>query len=73
VLEMCDESRAHFHQQGFEFLVRCAWNQGAVERIDNLLVVRHFSIELRVVECGASERLQMGEALLTIGFQALAG
>jgi hypothetical protein len=36
-------------------------------------VVRHFAIDVRLVELVTAQRLQMRETLLTIGFQALAG
>ena len=73
VLEVRDEGRTHLDEQRLEFLVRRARNQRLVERIDHLLVVRHFMIDVRLVERRALERLQVGEVLLAVGLQALAG
>ena len=73
MLEVRDKSRPHLDQQSLQFAVRCPGNEDLVERIDDLLVIRDFVIDVRFVERSTLERLQVGEVLLATGFQTLAG
>jgi hypothetical protein len=67
------QTPAHFHQQRLQLLVRGARNQGLVERVDHLLVIGDFTIDVRLVERSPREGLQMSKVFVAVGLQALAG
>ena len=73
MLEVCDKRRPHFDEQRFQLAVRGARDQGLVQRINDLLVVRDFMFRVRLVELGPPEALEMGQGLVTARLQALAG
>ena len=72
MLKVSDKSRSHFDQQSFQFAVCCPGNQGLIERIDHLLVIRDFMINVRLVERRTLKCLQISEVLGAVGLQALA-
>jgi hypothetical protein len=55
---MSDECGPDLHQEGLQFAVRGAWNQRLVERIDDLLVICDFAVDVRLIEDSAFEGLQ---------------
>ena len=48
VFQVRDKRRPHFNQQRFQLIVCGARNQGLVERVDDLLVIRDFVIDVRL-------------------------
>src|SRR5689334_16357589 len=64
VLEVRDERRPHLDEQRLQLRVLGARDQRLVHRIDHLLVIVDLVVDVRLVERGALQRLQMLDVLL---------
>ena len=72
MFEVSDERGPDLDQQALQFAVCSARNQRLVERIDDLLVIRDFAVDVGLIEGSACEGLQVGEMLFTISLETLA-
>src|SRR4029450_3522078 len=72
VFEMSDERGPDLHQKGLQFGICGARNQCLVERIDDLLVIRDFAVDVRPVEGSAFEGLKVSCVLFTVSLETLA-
>jgi hypothetical protein len=72
VLEVRDKGGPHLDQESLQFRVLCARNQRLVYRVEHGLVIRHFVVDVRLVERRAAESLQFLEIRVAAALQALA-
>jgi hypothetical protein len=64
MLQMRNESGAHFDQQGPELRISGAGEQGLVHCIQNGLVIGHFMINVGLVECLATQAFEPCKILI---------
>ena len=72
VLQVGNERRPHLDDQRLQFCILRVRHECLVDRFEDLRVVRHLVVHIRLVKCGTLERLQLGDILLAAGFQCLA-
>src|SRR5262245_27129232 len=73
MLEMRHEGRARLFQQGLELGVLGAGDEGLVDRVEHGLVVGDLVVDVRLVELGALQPLELGDVLVAAFLQGLAG
>src|ERR1044072_7843016 len=72
VFEMSDERGPDLHQKRLQFTVCGARNQCLVERIDDLLGICDFAVDIRLIEGSAFEGLQVSNLLFAVSLESLA-
>src|SRR5512135_2041281 len=73
VLEVPHEGRPHLHDQCLQLFVLGTGDERLVDRVEHLLMVSDFVVDVGLVEFGALQGLEVFDVFLAAGLEALAG
>jgi len=73
VLEVLEERRAHADEKCLQFCIFRIRDQHFVDRIDDLLVIRDFVVDVGFIERSAGECAEIFQILFTAGFERATG
>ena len=73
MLQVPHKGRPYLDNQCLQLLILGAGDQGLVDRVENLLVVRDFVVDVSLVKRGAFQGFEVFDVFLAASFETLAG